>query len=123
PVIGTRNREVRNHFALPPELGRPNLHGLTFTSETTHRPREGEIYSSLFDPKFTWRGVEWLCSVARVPVLLKGILNPDDAEIAATSGAAGVIVSNHGGKKIGKGTAAHEALAGVVDPGAGRKSR
>jgi 4-hydroxymandelate oxidase len=120
PVIGTRNREVRNRFALPPELDRPNLRGLTFTAETTHRPREGEIYSSLFDPKFTWRDVEWLCSIARVPVLLKGVLNPDDAEIAVTSGAAGIIVSNHGGRNLDTVPATIDALPEVIERVAGR---
>ncbi len=120
PVIGTRNRELRSRFALPPELERPNLSGLTYTSDTTHRPREGEIYSSLFDPKFTWRDIEWLCSFARVPVLLKGVLNPDDAEIALDSGAAGMIVSNHGGRNLDTVPATIEALPEVVERVQGR---
>ncbi|MEW6129625.1 MAG: alpha-hydroxy acid oxidase [Acidobacteriota bacterium] len=120
PVIGTRNRETRIKFQLPSEFERPQLSGFKWDDSTTHRPRDGEIYSSLFDPKLNWKDVEWMCSFARVPVLLKGILNPDDAAIACDSGVAGVIVSNHGARNLDTVPAAIDALPEVVERIAGR---
>jgi 4-hydroxymandelate oxidase len=53
------------------------------------------------DPTLTWKDIDWLRSFARRPILLKGILNPDDASIAVKAGVAGIIVSNHGARKSG----------------------
>jgi 4-hydroxymandelate oxidase len=69
---------------------------------------------------FTWKDMDWIHSFARVPVLLKGILNPDDGDIAVKSGAAGIIVSNHGGRGLDSLPATFEALPGVSERVAGR---
>src|SRR5205085_3688010 len=120
PVIGTRNREMRMNFALPEGLTRPHLQGLKFTAETIHRPREGEIYASTFDPKLSWKDIEWILSFARVPVILKGIMNPDDAEIAAKSGVSGIIVSNHGARNLDTSPATIEVLPEIAERVAGQ---
>jgi 4-hydroxymandelate oxidase len=122
PVIGTRNREMRMKFALPEDLTRPHLQGLKFTAETIHRPREGEIYASTFDPKLSWKDIEWILSFARVPVVLKGIMNADDAEIAAKSGVSGIIVSNHGARNLDTSPATIEALPEIAERVAGQIS-
>jgi 4-hydroxymandelate oxidase len=69
---------------------------------------------------FTWKDMDWIHSFAKVPVLLKGILNPDDADIAVKSGVAGIIVSNHGGRSLDSLPATFEALPCVSDKVAGR---
>jgi 4-hydroxymandelate oxidase len=120
PVIGTRNREMRLKFALPEGMGRPNLSGLQITAETIHRPREGEIYASVFDPKLSWKDIEWILSFARVPVVLKGVINPDDAEIAVKSGVSGIIVSNHGARNLDTSPATIDALPQVAERVAGQ---
>jgi 4-hydroxymandelate oxidase len=120
PVIGTRNREMRLKFALPEGMSRPNLRGLQITPETIHRPREGEIYASVFDPKLSWKDIEWILSFARVPVVLKGVMNPDDAEIAVKSGVSGIIVSNHGARNLDTSPATIDALPQVAERIAGR---
>ena len=120
PVIGTRNREMRLKFALPEGMGRPNLRGLQITPETIHRPREGEIYASVFDPKLGWKDIEWILSFARVPVVLKGVINPDDAEIAVKSGVSGIIVSNHGARNLDTSPATIDALPQVAERVAGQ---
>src|SRR5262245_30334854 len=124
PVVGARNREARVGFVLPPGMERPHLKGLAVLEQAgdhrTHRPREGEIYSTVLEPRLTWKDVEWLRSIARVPVLLKGVLDPDDADRAAREGAAGVIVSNHGARNLDTVPATIEALPTVVDRVAGR---
>ncbi|MBL8190026.1 MAG: alpha-hydroxy-acid oxidizing protein [Acidobacteria bacterium] len=119
PIPGLRNREERIKFALPPGIERPNLKGLS-TAGSSHLPKENEIYNALFDARLTWKDVEWLRSLTKLPVLLKGVLNPDDADLAVKSGAAGVIVSNHGSRNIDTLPATIEALPAVAAKIAGR---
>lgn len=119
PIPGLRNREERIKFALPPGIERPNLKGLN-TAGSSHLPKENEIYNALFDSKLTWKDIEWLRSLTKLPVLLKGVLNPDDADLAVKSGASGVIVSNHGSRNIDTLPATIEALPEVVAKIAGR---
>jgi 4-hydroxymandelate oxidase len=105
-------------------MERPNLAGVKAVGVTgdvrAHRPIEGEIYSTVLDPTLTWKEIEWLLSVARVPVLLKGILNPEDAGRAARTGVAGIIVSNHGARNLDTAPATIDALPLVADAVAGR---
>jgi len=72
------------------------------------------------DPKLTWKDVEWLKSFMKVPLLLKGVLNPDDANRAVQSGASGIMVSNHGARNLDTVPATIDALPLVVEKVAGR---
>jgi isopentenyl diphosphate isomerase/L-lactate dehydrogenase-like FMN-dependent dehydrogenase len=72
----------------------------------------GEIFS---DPGRTWEDLSRLRDLTRLPLLLKGILHPDDAKRALDYGVAGVIVSNHGGRQLDGAIAALDALPRVVD--------
>jgi 4-hydroxymandelate oxidase len=119
PVVGLRNREMRIKFALPPGMDRPNLKGLK-TSSTSHLPPEDQIYSAVLDPKLTWKEIDWLRSLARTPVVLKGVLNPDDAEIAVKAGVSGIIVSNHGARNLDTLPATIDVLPEVAARVAGR---
>jgi lactate 2-monooxygenase len=74
------------------------------------------LFLSLFaNPAMSWSDVEWIRSKTRLPLLLKGILDPDDSRIAIDKGADGVIVSNHGGRQVDGAVAALDALPDVVD--------
>jgi 4-hydroxymandelate oxidase len=122
PVRGARNREERSAFALPPGLGLPNL-GLRPGTQATaqgHTASESEIYSAILDPTLTWKEIEWLRGFARVPVLLKGILNPDDADRAVKAGVSGLLVSNHGARNLDTVPASIDALPRVARVVAGR---
>ncbi|MFN0112170.1 MAG: alpha-hydroxy acid oxidase [Blastocatellia bacterium] len=119
PIPGLRNREERIKFALPPGIERPNMKGLN-TAGSSHLPAENQIYNALFDAKLTWKDIEWLRSLTKLPVLLKGVLNPDDADLAVKSGVSGVIVSNHGSRNIDTLPATIEALPEVAAKVAGR---
>ena len=120
PVFGARLRELKARFALPPGLERENLAALSSEAATTdHRPLAGQVYHSLLDPTLTWKDVEWLLSVTKLPLLLKGILAGDDAARAVEAGVAGVIVSNHGARNLDTVPAAIDALPEVVDAVAG----
>ncbi len=79
--------------------------------------RWGQIYS---DPGLTWDDLAFLRRHTRLPLLLKGILDPDDARKAADFGAEGVIVSNHGGRQLDGAVAALDALPRVVDAVGGK---
>jgi 4-hydroxymandelate oxidase len=63
----------------------------------------------------TWKDVEWLLSIAKIPVLLKGVLDAEDANIAVSTGVQGIIVSNHGTRDLDTLPATVDALPAVVD--------
>jgi isopentenyl diphosphate isomerase/L-lactate dehydrogenase-like FMN-dependent dehydrogenase len=79
--------------------------------------RFSELYSN---PSLTWKSLAFLRAQTRLPILLKGILAPEDALLAVESGVDGIIVSNHGGRQVDGAIAALDALPGVVDAVAGR---
>jgi 4-hydroxymandelate oxidase len=122
PVLGARNREERAHFALPPGVDFPHLRGLKTPAGAPPNmaQRDPSIFSSLLSPDLTWKDVAWLQSFAKVPLLLKGILNPDDADRAAKEGVAGIIVSNHGGRNFDTVPATIDALPLIAEKVAGR---
>ena len=106
PVLGARNRQQRAGFALPPDFATPHLDA---------RGRERlSIVSAQRDP-ITWRDVDWLQSIAHIPVLLKGILTGDDAARAIDHGAHGIIVSNHGARNLDTVPATIDALPEVAE--------
>src|SRR5208283_1265106 len=102
PTFGARNREDRAKSELP-ERELPNLQGKNY-----------------LDPSLTWKDIDWLRSFARRPVLLKGILNPDDAATAVKAGVSGIIVSNHGARNLDTVPATIDALPLVVEKVGGR---
>jgi 4-hydroxymandelate oxidase len=68
----------------------------------------------------TWKDIEEFQSSSSVPVLLKGVLHPEDAQIAAAMKLGGVIVSNHGGRNLDTAPATIDALPEIIDRVAGR---
>jgi 4-hydroxymandelate oxidase len=118
PVLGRRERDIRNRFALPADLWAPNL-----TADGKLPPPDGSGSKSplaaaideLFDPNLTWDDIAWLTSISTLPVLVKGILRADDARRAVDAGAAGVVVSNHGGRQFDTAPAAIDALGPIAD--------
>jgi 4-hydroxymandelate oxidase len=124
PVLGNRYGQLS--FGLPKELECVHLRGLTLSgpgvSQATqgHKTQRSSIYDTLFDPSFNWNDLEWLRSVAGVPVILKGVLSAEDGRLAVSCGADGVIVSNHGGRNLDTVPATIDALPRVVEAVAGR---
>jgi 4-hydroxymandelate oxidase len=120
PVLGPRDREKRLGFALPDGLTFANLAALSspYTAERHHDPRG--IYNPFLDAGATWETIDWIRSVTRLPIVLKGILAAHDARLAVQHGAAAIAVSNHGGRNLDTVPATIEALPGVVDAAAGR---
>jgi len=120
PVFGTRNREERAGFRLPAGAKAENMRPLgRVVQKNLHAATDG-VYSPIVDPSLQWKDVDWLCSFAKLPVVLKGILAPEDARLAVEHGAAAIIVSNHGGRNLDTVPATIEALPGVVQAVQGR---
>ncbi len=111
PVSGLRNREQRAAFALPDGIAAVNI------TEPPVLPQVPPGGSAVFDGMLaiapTWDDVRWLCRHSRLPILLKGILHPGDARLAMDAGAAGIIVSNHGGRALDSQWPALKALPGI----------
>jgi 4-hydroxymandelate oxidase len=116
PVLGARHREVRTRFQLPADFKLPNLK----LGPISHRPVRGAIYSDLLNPRLNWKDVEWIASVTTIPILLKGVMNPEDALRAADSGVAGLIISNHGGRNLDTLPSTAEALPRIAEKLSGR---
>lgn len=116
-IWGRRERNVRNCFRLPEGLSLKNL--MPVGKEQLPRDVAGSglaaYVTSLFDPALSWKDLDWLCSITKVPVLIKGVVHPDDARHAVDYGIAGVIVSNHGGRQLDTAPATIEALPGIVE--------
>jgi 4-hydroxymandelate oxidase len=122
PLLGRRERDVRNRFALPAHLAIENLHAQGYAKLPQQVADSGlaAYVAELLDPALTWDVIAWLRSVTKLPVLVKGIVRADDASRAMTEGAAGVVVSNHGGRQLDASPATIDVLARVVDAVAGR---
>ena len=116
PLLGRRERDVVNGFALPPHLGIANMHGdEREVPPAVHDSGLAAYFSGLLDPALTWSAISWLRSVTHLPILVKGIVRPDDAVRAIDEGAAGIVVSNHGGRQLDAAPATIEVLPHVAD--------
>ena len=117
PLLGRRERDVRNRFSLPPGLAVANLLPAGYGALPPAVADSGlaAYFASFLNPALTWRDVAWLRSITRLPVLVKGIIRPDDALRAAEAGAAGVVVSNHGGRQLDTSPATLDVLPEIVD--------
>lgn len=122
PLLGRRERDVRNRFRLPPGLAVANLlpEGYGEMPPAVADSGLAAYVASFLDPALTWRDVAWLRSITELPVLVKGIVRPDDALRAAEAGAAGVVVSNHGGRQLDTAPATIDVLPEIADALAAR---
>jgi 4-hydroxymandelate oxidase len=105
PNQGTRNRQTRAKFALPAGVVAPYMTQLAGGGRAVADNRRGVV--------ITWKDVEWLRSIARIPLLLKGILTGEDAAQGIDVGANGIIVSNHGSRILDTLPATIDALPEV----------
>lgn len=140
PLLGRRERDLRNGFTIDP---RPSLAtaidilrhpawwmNMARTPRVTFRNFEGhgggnivdmaKYISSLIDPGLGWKDLDWLRSIWKGPLVVKGIMRPEDAKRAVELGCDAIQVSNHGGRQLDHTLAAVDALADVVDAVEGR---
>ncbi len=115
PVNGIRDAEVETGFALPDGVAAVNMAGLPKPRFAPLREGQSAIFDRIAHVLPLWEDIAWFCADAPLPVLVKGILHPEDAGLALQAGAAGIIVSNHGGRVIDGVQTAISALPGVVN--------
>jgi isopentenyl diphosphate isomerase/L-lactate dehydrogenase-like FMN-dependent dehydrogenase len=116
PRAGRRERDLRTGFAVPPSVDMPAVSAACGTSAGI----TPEGFFALVDPTLTWSDLERLVADSPLPVLVKGVQTGEDAALAAEHGAAGVIVSNHGGRQLDGVAAAIDLLPEVVEEVEGR---
>lgn len=134
-VLGQRERDLENGFMIPP---RPKLRDgvalmrhlpwlmrmmrtprVTMANYATTERKDilslGNYVADLLDPTMSWRDVDWLRSIWSGPLLLKGVLHPEEAHLALEHGIDGLIVSNHGGRQLDGAVSSVRALPAIVD--------
>jgi isopentenyl diphosphate isomerase/L-lactate dehydrogenase-like FMN-dependent dehydrogenase len=115
PYAGRRERDLRSGFQVPAEVRAPAIE-----AAVGHRSLTTAEVFALIDPSITWKDLERLCNEFDLPVLVKGLITGEDAALAVEHGAAGVVVSNHGGRQLDTVPATIDALPEVVEAVAGR---
>jgi isopentenyl diphosphate isomerase/L-lactate dehydrogenase-like FMN-dependent dehydrogenase len=115
PYAGRRERDLRSGFQVPAEIKAPAIE-----AAVGHRSLTTAEVFELVDPSITWEDLERLCNEFDLPILLKGLITGEDAALAVEHGAAGVVVSNHGGRQLDNAPATIDALPEVVEAVAGR---
>ena len=138
-VLGQRERDLRNGFVIPPRvtwrsvadvaralpwalrMARAPITMANYVSEARKDIVSlGAYVAGLLDPTLNWKDVDWLRGLWRGPLLLKGVLHPDEARLAIEHGMDGIIVSNHGGRQLDTALPSIRALPAVADAVAGR---
>ncbi len=112
-ILGRRERDIRAGFSLPADVTYANIRRRAVKRDETYGDDEFKLSN-------TWDDLAWVVGATRLPVVVKGVLHPDDAVRALDLGAAAVDVSNHGGRQLDRSVAAIDALPAVVDAVAGR---
>jgi 4-hydroxymandelate oxidase len=123
PELGRRLRDLRNGFAFPPGISAANLGAAGTALGRSSVPGASALAAhtaASFDPSLSWSDVTWLRERTRLPLILKGVLDPGDAARAADAGAAGIVVSNHGGRQLDGAVPSVTALPAVAAAVAGR---
>lgn len=122
PHLGRRERDMRCGFTLPADVGIRNLerYGTPEALRWAQTSSFFEYVHKLLDASLTWESVDWLRSVTKLPLLIKGILTPEDAALAIEHGASAIVVSNHGGRQLDGALATIDALPAVAGRVAGR---
>jgi 4-hydroxymandelate oxidase len=109
PVLGNRLRDARNQLQFPP--------GMVLGNAVERFGTSGDdivAHASRFEARLEAASIAWLQRHAGLPVLVKGVLRGDDAEAFVAAGAAGIVVSNHGGRQLDGAVTSAEALPEVV---------
>jgi 4-hydroxymandelate oxidase len=122
PMLGRRERDVRNNFQLPDNLTLKNLISAGFEELPSDVQGSGlaAYMADLYNTSLTWKDVAWLKTVTTLPVLVKGVMRADDAVRAIDHGVDGIIVSNHGGRQLDTVPATITVLPEIIEAVKGR---
>ena len=136
-ILGQRHKDIKNGLSTPPKPTLMNLLNLATKPRWimgmagTKRRQFGNIHGHVkgvtdmsnlgawtadqFDPRLNWGDVEWIKKRWGGKIIIKGIMEPEDARLAVDSGADALIVSNHGGRQLDGAPSAIHALPAIVD--------
>jgi 4-hydroxymandelate oxidase len=115
PCNGARDRERQAGFRLPPGISAVNLSQLSPRPDPARHPHQSALFDDLLQQAPTWDDIAWLQASTRLPLILKGVLHPDDAREAARLQVGGLIVSNHGGRTLDTLPPTAEVLPEIVE--------
>jgi 4-hydroxymandelate oxidase len=117
PEMGRRERDERNGFRLSPELRVANFLPLASAPLREDADRSGlaNFVQGMRDASLCWDDLAWLRSLSSLPLVIKGIVRADDARRAVEHGAAGIAVSNHGGRQLDTALPSLRALPAIAD--------
>ncbi|KAF9172908.1 Hydroxyacid oxidase 1 [Mortierella sp. AD010] len=140
PFLGRRLADVRNVFTLPSHMSMANFETKESKVTMANILKQEEDISNIdinekaaevkvvrqesslaayvvsqIDPTLNWKDIEWIQSITKLPIIVKGVLTAEDAELAVKSGAKGILVSNHGGRQLDGVLATIDALPEVLD--------
>lgn len=142
-IQGQRHMDIKNGLAVPPKLTLANaldiatkprwiasvLMGKRHSFGNLAVRQESDSLSTLsqwiagqFDPSLSWKDVEWVRSIWPGKLILKGVLDVEDAKIAVATGADAIVVSNHGGRQLDGAVSSIKALPKIVDAIGGGRS-
>jgi len=116
PVSGLRENDTRNGFKLPPHLKLANLADRFQVIEkgsTSESPMTAFI-ARVYSPSLTWDDIQWLRSLTRLPIVVKGIMTPEDAMAAVEYGVSGIWVSNHGARQLDQIDGTGDVLSSII---------
>ena len=136
-ILGQRHKDLKNGLSAPPKLTLPNLLDMMTKPRwclgMLGTPRRGfgniighvegvddmgslgQWTAQQFDPRLSWADVEWIKKRWGGPLILKGVMEPEDARLAAGSGADALVVSNHGGRQLDGAPSSIEALPAIAE--------
>ncbi|XP_034567697.1 hydroxyacid oxidase 1 [Notolabrus celidotus] len=123
PYLGRRWNDMRNHFQLPPHLSMSNFSSasLAFSEKNYGNDSGLAVYvAKAIDPTLCWDDITWLKKQTHLPVIVKGVLNDEDAVKAVKYGVDGILVSNHGARQLDGVPATLDVLEEVVKAVEGR---
>lgn len=116
PISGLRNREQRSGFVMPESLKAVNLDGMQSPPAYQAQAGQSPLFNSpLLAHAATWQDIQWLKNRTHLPIIVKGIMHPSDAQLAIDYGADGIIVSNHGGRVLDGVPASIDALPAIAN--------
>ena len=110
PHLSQRERDLRVGFEIPSDLPLPYARPTIGSA-----PQNPADQFALLDASVSWRDLEWIATEGRLPVVLKGIVTAEDAQLAVEHGAVAIVVSNHGGRQLDGVPATLDALPEVVE--------
>jgi 4-hydroxymandelate oxidase len=117
PLWGRRERDVRNGFHLPPGLSAINL--VKYQQDGIAKGQTGaglgQSFAWMLDATLQWKDLDWLASITKLPIIIKGVCRVDDAIKATEHGIKGILVSNHGGRQMDSAPATIDVLPAIVD--------